>query len=170
MTDRFERVVNGALAGITGAACMNVLRMLAHRAGLIDEMVPQKVEEWTHRVTHVEPPGGPPGHRIFDQLLHFGYGAVWGALYAGVLARDSRMHAGRVVGFALGQWALADLVLFPLLKIARPAWRARPREIGVNVGAHLLYAAVTGLLTEELARQVDHRPANEPRLRSSLVG
>src|SRR5690349_15491787 len=38
--------IHGALAGALGAATMTVLRMVAHRAGWIQAMVPQAVEVW----------------------------------------------------------------------------------------------------------------------------
>ena len=37
--------LHGALGGIYGAAAMSILRLAARRAGVIDKMVPQVVEE-----------------------------------------------------------------------------------------------------------------------------
>jgi hypothetical protein len=103
------RMVHGALAGIDGAATMTVLRMAAHRVGLIDQMVPQKVEQWTRSRRRRRSPGTA---RVVEHVLHLGYGASWGALF-GLIAGRERPTALRVVGFGVGLWGLGALVLFP---------------------------------------------------------
>ncbi|HEY0466506.1 MAG TPA: hypothetical protein VGC79_19995, partial [Polyangiaceae bacterium] len=59
-----------------------------------------------------------------------------------------------------------SFVLLPALKIMRPEWRAKPAEIAVNLGAHLLYAGTLALLTEELEAQSFIQPLHYP---ASLV-
>ena len=73
-------VLAGAVGGLYGAAAMSVLRLGLHRAGLIDKMVPQAVEEWISDRLNIDPPGGTAGHHVADQLLHLAYGAGLGAL------------------------------------------------------------------------------------------
>lgn len=150
--DFWTRTIHGALAGMNGAATMTVLRMLAHRLGIIDQMVPQKVEQWARRRTRLAPALGVVGHRVADHVLHLGYGATWGGLY-GLLFGKRRSHVFPSTLFGLGQWAFGTMVLFPALRIGRPPWRSRTRENAVNIGSHLLYAGVTAFLTDEFARQ-----------------
>jgi uncharacterized membrane protein YagU involved in acid resistance len=152
--DLLNRMLHGALAGINGAATMTVLRMLAHRAGVVDEMVPQKVEQWLRRATDTDAVATVPAiHRALDHVLHFGYGAAWGALYGALFGGRRRSHVRPAIAFGLTQWGFGMTILFPALGIGRPAWRSRPRENVVNIASHLLYAAITAFLVEEFARQ-----------------
>ena len=43
--------------------------------------------------------------------------------------------------------------------------RSSNREVGVNLAAHALYAAITGFVTEELSRQGDDPRRQIPQLR-----
>ncbi len=145
-----DRILHGALAGINGAATMTVLRMLAHRAGLLDQMVPQKVEQWAQRTAGVSVAPVPSVHRAVDHVLHLGYGATWGAVYG---ALTPRPRPGGAVAFGVGVWAIGACILFPTLRIGRPAWRSSAGENTMNIAAHLVYSSVTAFLTEEFSRQ-----------------
>ena len=60
---------------------MSILRLAARRAGVIDKMVLQVVEEWTLDRTGMESsPASKTAHYVLDQLLHLGYGAAVGAV------------------------------------------------------------------------------------------
>jgi hypothetical protein len=147
--------IHGALAGAIGAACMTAARMLARRAGVIQQMVPQAVEAWAQHYAPIALPPTPSQraiHHVADQALHVGYGATFGVAYSLLLGKHRATPAG-VAGFGLGVWALGSFVLLPVLKIMRPEWRAKPGEIAVNVAAHLLYAASVGLVTDEFEKQ-----------------
>jgi hypothetical protein len=65
---------------------------------------------------------------------------------------------------------LASVVLFPALGIARPLWRAQPREVLVNLSAHALYGAVTVYLLDEFERQRHTQPRAELLMRHARVG
>lgn len=164
MNAQWRRLIHGALAGGIGAATMTVMRMLAHRAGLIQQMVPQAVEAWAQHQLPVHVPAGPNSrslHHVADQGLHLGYGATFGALYAAALG--TRPSAGKVVAYGVGLWGFGSFVLLPALRIARPEWRAKPVEIAVNLAAHLGYAAAVALLTEEFETQSFVQPLQYPR-------
>ena len=77
------RVLLGAIGGAYGAAAMSVMRLGMHRAGLIDKMTPQVIEEWLVDRLDRSPPGGEIGHHVLDQLLHLGYGAERAATRVG---------------------------------------------------------------------------------------
>ena len=119
----------GGFGALYGAAAMSLIRLGLRRAGLIDKMVPQTVTEWASQKLGVEPPGVPAGHPAADQLLHFVYSVTWGALAAPVLFATGRRRPLWIGGmFGLGLWAIGPMVLFPLLKIARPAWSSSDRK------------------------------------------
>ena len=54
-------VLAGAVGGLYGAAAMSVLRLGLHRAGLMDKMVPQAVEEWISDRLNIDPPDRTAG-------------------------------------------------------------------------------------------------------------
>lgn len=160
MKSTLRRTIHGALAGAIGAACMTTLRMLAHRQGIIRQMVPQAVETWAH---HHAPlalpwPSQRAIHHVADQAMHAAYGATFGAAYGLMLGQ--RRATPKVVGaVGVGVWALGSLLLLPALKIMRSDWQAKPQEVAVNLAAHLLYAATLGLVTDEFESQ-----ATRPRM------
>lgn len=165
--------IHGALAGAIGSSCMTVLRMVAHRHGWVQQMVPQAVEAWVTR--GLKKQNGQESHSIVehhvrDQLLHLGYGASWGAAFGSVQQRVPAKGAGAAIGFGLGLWAFGSLVLFPALRIGKPAWRSDLRENAVNVSAHLLYATVTAFLVEEFGRQAADQPRSYGHSRHARVG
>ena len=162
-------LVHGALAGALGAACMTALRMAAHRAGWLEVMVPQAVEVWAREKSGVARVSDAASHHVADQLLHLGYGAFAGAVYAGVAGRQ-RANSTRALGFGSVLWAFGSAVLFPALRIARPLWRASPREELVNFAAHGLYGAVTVYLLDELERQRTTQPRTWLGVQTARVG
>jgi hypothetical protein len=163
-----QALVHGALAGALGAACMTALRMAAHRAGWLEVMVPQAVEVWAREKSGIRA-SDTASHHVADQLLHLGYGAFAGAAYAG-LARPRRANSTRALGFGTALWAFGSAVLFPALRIARPLWRASPREELINLSAHGLYGAVTVYLLDEFERQRTSQPKTWLGVQHARVG
>ena len=165
MNSIFRRTLHGALGGAIAAACMTAVRMLAHRANLIDQMVPQAVEAWVkHRLPLHTPallPSQRAVHHLADQALHLGYGSTAGAIY-GLTLSKGELSAQKVVGYGLAVWVFGSFVLLPGLKIMRPEWRAKPAEIAVNLATHLLYAGVLALLSDELEKQAFLQPLQYP--------
>ncbi len=172
MTPTLRRTLHGALGGAMGAACMTVLRMLAHRAGLIEQMVPQAVEVWAQHTFPGRAPRSPSAralHHILDQSLHIGYGMSGGAVY-GLLFGQTRASAKTVLAFGFGVWGVGSFIVLPALKIMRPEWRASAREIAVNLSAHLAYASALALCTDELEQQALLQPVGYPLSLSKTTG
>ena len=163
-------LVYGALAGAVGAACMTPIRIAARRAGLIDKMVPQVIEETLAHRFGVGIWSAPEKHHVADQLMHLAYGSAQGALYALVSRRFRRSTLKPGLVFGVLSWLFGGAVVVPLLDATRPLWRSRPREELVNLGAHLVYGAATALLADELARQPHHRPTSDRRRWFTSVG
>jgi uncharacterized membrane protein YagU involved in acid resistance len=150
---------------------MTPLRIAARRAGLIEKTVPQVIEEAIADRLGLGYDAGPEKHHLIDQLLHVLYGAKLGALYR-LAARRARR--GRVLGMGalLGTatWIFGGAVVIPLLRAARPLWRARPREELVNLAAHLVFGIATALVADELPKQPHHRPTPDRHRRLIDVG
>lgn len=165
-----QLLVHGALAGVLGAACMTALRMAAHRAGWLEVMVPQAVEVWARDKTRFRHARDTASHHVADQLLHLGYGAAAATVYAGIVGRRAGASSVRALGFGGALWVFGSAVLFPALRIARPLWRASPREELVNFGAHALYGAVTVYLLDEFERQRATQPKTWQGVQHARVG
>ena len=149
----------GALGALYGASAMTLVRLGLRRAGLIDKMVPQAVAEWAAHELGVDPPGVHAGHPVADQLVHLGYSTTWGAITTPLLFGGPRRRTlGVGSAFGLGLWAIGPLVLFPLLKIARPAWRSSTTENLTDIITHLIYGFAVQVVSEEASRQAQ-RPA-----------
>jgi hypothetical protein len=159
---RGANVVYGALGGTMASSVMTVARLAARRAGLIDLMVPQAVEQWLEE-RHAVPVRDVALRIGVDQLIHLGYGAAWGAAF-GPLLRAGRAPLRGAVLLALAQWLTGPAAVLPLLGMARPPRRERPAARATNLAAHVLYAAVTAFVTHELSRQ-----ARDPRRRRSRL-
>lgn len=79
-----SRLVLGALAGLTGASCMDLVRFSARRAGIIDRRIPEEVARQAIRGS-----GSPLGKQrsavrsaVVERTLHLGYGATLAAAFA----------------------------------------------------------------------------------------
>ena len=153
MNQRLSDALLGGVSGAIGASAMTILRMAAHRAGLIDQMVPQAVEQSLERRAG-ERPDDKGSRSVLDQALHLGYGAALGAAYSAVIDRPrGGARPGRALGYGLANWAFGAMALLPAIGAARPAWRRGAAENAVDVAAHLLFAGVTAFVAGELHRQ-----------------
>lgn len=162
--------VHGAIAGGIAAGCMTVLRLLAHRAGLIEQMPPQAVEVWLKERTRVGVGAPAAAHHTADQLIHLGYGLTWGALYGGTLGARRRADLSHGAGLGLFLWAFGSALVFPALGIAKAPWRSGPAENAVNIAAHLIYGSVTVFVLDEFERQKLSQPRIHARARHARIG
>jgi putative membrane protein len=163
-------VFYGALAGTIGAACMTPLRLGARRFGLVDKMVPQAIEEALAARAGIDKATPKELHHAADQLLHLGFGATLGTVYALVTRRRRTSALKRGLVFGTAAYLLGAGVVVPALGAARPLWRARPAEFLVNLASHLLYGVTTALVADEMASQKGHRPTSDWRRHHQHVG
>lgn len=143
----------GATAGFVAAGAMSVLRMAAHRVGLIERMVPQELHT---ELVGVDPSSETPEHQFAAELLHHAVGMIGGAMLAAVAPRRPRLIHG--LGLGLGLLAVDVFALIPALRVARVGGYA------VDVVAHALYGVIVAFAIGELAKQ-RHTPSVRARLR-----
>src|SRR2546422_4830528 len=103
------------------------------------------------------PAAGRPGHQAIAELLHLGYGTLWGAGAALSFRDRPTPAAGALFG------------LVTLLRPTRPPWRATPGEAVVNIAAHLAYGLTTALVVEELADQRRLGPTSDRERHAARV-
>lgn len=133
----------GALRGVVGAMSMTGSRTLAAEFGLLGQGTPPEriADEAIPALLVPVPKQIRPG--VVD-VLHLGYGAFGGALYATFPERWRRHRAsGPLFGMAL--WFVYNAGLVPLLRL-HPDRPRRVHELAVLAADHMLYGVVVGRL------------------------
>ena len=152
---KYGGVLRGMTAGLVAAGVMSAVRLLAHRAGLIDRMVPQILQERAAGAAGVDLPGGEAAHQLAAEVIHHGVSlAAGGAL--GAVSATPGLATG--IAYGLGIWAIDALGLLPALRVDRVGGRT------VDVVAHGLFGATLAFAMRELASQprLAPRPAVLP--------
>ena len=144
-----DGVLTGITAGVIAAGVMSAARLLAHRAGLIDRMVPQVLQERAAGAAGVDVPGGTAGHQLVAEVVHHAVGAAAGGVLGAVTARPG---VATGVGYGLAIWIVDALGLLPALRVERVGGRA------VDAVAHGVFGATLAFAMRELAAQ----PRMEP--------
>lgn len=130
----------GLIAGLIGTAAITASTMIeAKIRGREESSAPADAAA---KVLGVQPKGEEERTR-FSNLVHWGYGTMWGTTRGllgaaglnGLLATAA--HFGAVWG--------AALVMLPALEIAPPAYKWGAKEIAIDALHHLVYAAAVGL-------------------------
>jgi hypothetical protein len=133
-------ILAGTLRGVAGAMAMSGMRRVTTRVGALSRTPPERVYD-----AAVEPvaPGAPPRRRmIVQELAHWGYGAIGGAIYA-LLPAPLRRSRAAGPAFGLAAWAAFEVVIAPALGPA--GGRPRPaRERAALIADHILYGLVVG--------------------------
>jgi hypothetical protein len=147
-------VWRGLTAGFVASGAMSLLRLGAHRGGLIERMVPQELHT---EVIGVDPSADEPMHQFGAELLHHAVGSLAAAAFAALAPRQPRALHG--VAFGLALWAVDVLALIPALRVVRLGGHV------VDGAAHALYGAMVSLAISELAEQRRTPLARALRLR-----
>ena len=132
------RVAHGAMRGCIAAWAMTGLRSLTVNLGLVEEPPPRALMRQKSRGVYRLAP--KRARRIGQELLHSGYGAVGGAVFA-VLPGEVRLRAWAGPLYGLVVWLSFELGLAPLFGLAQ-AKKPRPVDRVALAGDHLLYGFV----------------------------
>jgi hypothetical protein len=75
---------------------------------------------------------------LATNIMHWGYGTTWGALYGLVhdRAEERPLRTGMLFGVAV--WAASYMQLVPM-GLYEPPWDYSPKELSMDVGYHLAY-------------------------------
>lgn len=159
-------VVRGLIAGVAGVAAMDALWYRRYRQGggtsaPLTWEFSSSAESWDQA-----PAPAQVGQRLYEvftreqlrpgqialvnNIVHWGYGLSWAALY-GIVAGSSRERraAGGVVFGAL-VW-LSGYAVLPLAKIYKPMWAYDRETLSKDLSAHLVYGATAGAVFRLLA-------------------
>jgi hypothetical protein len=139
-----DGVLRGMTAGLIAAGVMSAARLLAHRAGLIDRMVPQVLQERAAGSAGIRVPGGQSGHQLAAEVIHHAVSMGFGGVFGAVTARPG---VATGVAYGLAIWAVDALGFLPALRVDRVGGRA------VDAAAHGIFGATLALAMRELAAQ-----------------
>lgn len=152
---RYDGVLRGMTAGLVAAGVMSAVRLIAHRAGLIDRMVPQVLQERAAGAAGVDLPGGTAGHQVAAETIHHVVSLAAGAALGAVSTKPG-LATGVIYGLVI--WVIDAFGLLPALRVERVGGRA------VDMVAHGVFGATLALTMRELAAQprLAPRPATLP--------
>ncbi len=83
-------------------------------------------------------------------IVHYGFGALVGALYGGLAEYSSTVRMGLGTGFGTMLFAGADLVAVPALHLSPPLKEFPAKSLASPFTAHLVYGAATEILRRAL--------------------
>jgi putative membrane protein len=83
-------------------------------------------------------------------IVHYGFGALMGALYGGLAEYSATVRSGLGTGFGTALFAGADLVAVPALHLSRPLKEFPAKSLAPPFAAHLVYGVTTELLRRAL--------------------
>jgi hypothetical protein len=171
MPDLLTRAAAGAAAGFAATGPMTLVMAGVREALPEDEqhsLPPRIVTERAAQAGGVAHRLDEPEKKAATTATHFGFGAAAGAVYGAVapdLPFDPVLNG---VAWGVGVWASSYLGWLPAAGLHPPAHRESAGRNAMNIGAHVVWGAILGLLTDQLAggkpssdgRQV-RRPAPE---------
>jgi hypothetical protein len=81
---------------------------------------------------------------LLTNVMHWGYGTTWGALYGGVMGKRAHERPlARGLGFGAWVWVMSYVQLVPLGIYELP-WKYSPQELVMDLSYHLAYGAGVG--------------------------
>jgi len=145
--DIAENVGKGLFAGVAGTVVMTVSSTLEMK--LSGRGASQTPAEAAKKVLKFEPEDEGAEAR-FSNLVHLGYGTVWGAA-RGLLA--SAGLSGPVATVAhLGLVWGAEQVVLPALDVSAPVFKYGSKATATDLLHHIVYATGTGVAYSYLDR------------------
>ena len=139
--EEVDRAGRGAGWGLMATAVMTLMMVVGIVPGAPETLRPFPVVLTHHAFPHL----GPLGLTLVTVLLHFGYGAIAGAVFS-YLARP--MSVGRGLLFGFGLWILMEVTFVPwgYGSIEFGLGRGAPWAAVYNLLLHLGYGATLGWL------------------------
>jgi len=144
--EKRRRLIRGVAAGTIATALMTALLVAAPAlSGHVPEVAARGAAAMRARPLIV----------LFAFVLHFGYGALAGALFA---AATDRVNLASGLFFGLTLWGVAVAVYAPLIGLGFVTSH-EPALAALALPAHLLYGATLGALTPrgEIVHPIDDR-------------
>lgn len=141
-----EALGKGLVAGVAGTAAMTVSSTLEMKLrGREPSSAPADAAA---KVLGIADFVDDAAKQRFGTLVHWGYGTGWGAV-RGLLGLTCMGPAAATAAHLAAVWG-SEAVMLPSLGVAPPFWTWGAEEVAIDVGHHVVYAAVTGAVHELL--------------------
>lgn len=154
-TQPVHAIVKGALAGFAGTVPMTIFMLATQRflpKGQHYDLPPELITKDIARKAHVRWHMSKGQILVATLVVHFGYGATMGAIYAPIeksipLSFEKRIPlAALLQGILFGVliWAASYFALLPLLGIAESAEKEPVQRNLMMLAAHVIWGSVMG--------------------------
>lgn len=145
--------VIGLIAGVVATGPMTAAMILWHRRLPVAERYPLPPREITMKIarkTGVAENMSTETRSAATMLAHFAYGGATGAIYGAVSDEIPAPALYKGVAFGLLVWTASYLGLLPGAGVLKVATEHPARRNALMIGAHVVFGAATGALTELL--------------------
>jgi hypothetical protein len=136
----------GLVAGAAGTAAMTISSTLEMKAR--DRTASSAPADAAAKVLGIAEFADDAAKERFGTLVHWGYGTGWGVVRA-LLELAGLSPAAASAAHLAAVWG-SEAVMLPSLGVAAPFWTWGAEEVAVDVGHHVVYATVAGLVYELL--------------------
>lgn len=155
------KYIRGALAGLAATVPMTFAMEMMYRNLPREEKAPLPPRELTMKAAEA---AGVKQTLLQQErfsltlLLHFGYGAACGLLYAASFNQLRLPHPlkNRSLGptkgilFGVGVWTCSYMGWIPAIRMMRPANQHPARRSAVMIGAHIVWGVTTDFLMSKM--------------------
>lgn len=154
---RAELFGAGAIAGLLATVPMTLVMLATHKQLPPEQRYPLPPSLITQRAAagFAVPYPSPMPNLISTLAAHFAFGALAGAMYAGVpaaLRRQCPVTTG--VGYGLAVWAASYLGWVPALRLMPPATRQPAARNAMMIVAHVVWGAALSAVLEALRSRI----------------
>jgi hypothetical protein len=136
----------GLVAGAAGTAAMTISSTLEMKAR--DRTASSAPADAAAKVLGIAEFADDAAKERFGTLVHWGYGTGWGVVRA-LLALAGPSPAAASAAHLAAVWG-SGAVMLPSLGVAPPFWTWGAEAVAIDVGHHVVYATVAGLVYELL--------------------
>jgi hypothetical protein len=148
----YEAIGLGLLAGLAGTAAITLSQMIEMR---ITKRKPSTTPiDAASKVLDITAVSDTKKTAV-SQEVHWAYGTTWGIARGIISMTGLKGWAADLAHFA-SIWG-ASLVMLPSLKVAPPVTEEKPKQIGIDVLHHAVYAIATGLVMDLLAPEKEDK-------------
>ncbi|MGI8498730.1 MAG: DUF6789 family protein [Gemmatimonadaceae bacterium] len=150
MREHLRAALGGAAAGALATIPMSAVMLAAEKAGLMGKQPPELVAEKGFAVAGAQP--SEPVKKATAVAVHFGFGAVAGALF-GLLSRRNTSDGSpiaRGIGYGLAVYTASYAGWIPAAGIMPAPPDDRPGRQPSLIAAHVVFGAVLAALIDVL--------------------
>ncbi|MCZ7573237.1 MAG: hypothetical protein M5U01_32200 [Ardenticatenaceae bacterium] len=157
-----DEMVAGAVGGLAGGMLMTAFMTGASKAGMIDETLPHKVEQYIEEQLDQQAQTGPTQEKMLAQSGHVVYSTLLGAGYGALRATFdwSPLPSGPLCGVCL--YGLNLMGVGPALGITRGPWNEQRPTVMRRMMIHAAFGAMTALVSEQVRQRMSEQTEGEP--------